>query len=177
LSAAGTPTQVPEPATLALLGVGLAGSASRAASSKSIRCTHGPPLRRGFFVSMRRMPTGGCPDPQRTPIASPALITTARRMIAPCSTPPTRPNPELVYANYLKTWAMLGIEPHARERALGLNPGANRGADAAPGAHDALASQVTSAYRAGNKSLPALSTRRSRQEPAPRLMLVRMRAG
>ena len=32
------------------------------------------------------------------------------------------PDPDLVYANYLKTWAMLGIEPTPRERALGLIP-------------------------------------------------------
>ena len=30
------------------------------------------------------------------------------------------PDPDLVYANYLKTCAMSGVEPVSRERALGL---------------------------------------------------------
>ena len=34
--------------------------------------------------------------------------------------PADAPDPERVYANYLKTCAMLGVEPVPRERALGL---------------------------------------------------------
>ena len=34
--------------------------------------------------------------------------------------PADAPDPELVYANYLKTYAMCGIEPTPREQALGL---------------------------------------------------------
>ena len=34
--------------------------------------------------------------------------------------PADAPDPDLVYANYLKTCAMLGIEPTPREQALGL---------------------------------------------------------
>ena len=34
--------------------------------------------------------------------------------------PADAPDPDLVYANYLKTCAMSGVEPVSRERALGL---------------------------------------------------------
>jgi hypothetical protein len=34
--------------------------------------------------------------------------------------PADAPDPDCVYANYLKTCEMLGIEPTPRERALGL---------------------------------------------------------
>jgi hypothetical protein len=34
--------------------------------------------------------------------------------------PADAPDPDLVYAHYLKTCEMLGIEPTPRERALGL---------------------------------------------------------
>ena len=34
--------------------------------------------------------------------------------------PADAPDPDLVYAKYLKTCAMLGIEPTPREQALGL---------------------------------------------------------
>ena len=34
--------------------------------------------------------------------------------------PSAAPEPDLVYANYLRTCEMLGIEPVPRERALGL---------------------------------------------------------
>ena len=34
--------------------------------------------------------------------------------------PANAPDPDLVYANYLKTCAMLGIEPTPREQALDL---------------------------------------------------------
>ena len=34
--------------------------------------------------------------------------------------PADAPDPDLVYANYLKTCAMLGIEPTPREQAFGL---------------------------------------------------------
>jgi hypothetical protein len=41
-------------------------------------------------------------------------------MSNPCSTPPTRQIRKQVYANYLKTCEMAGIEPAPRERAMGL---------------------------------------------------------
>ena len=34
--------------------------------------------------------------------------------------PADAPDPDLVYANYLRTRAMLGVEPVPREQALGL---------------------------------------------------------
>jgi len=36
--------------------------------------------------------------------------------------PADAPDPDLVYANYVRTCAMLGIEPTPREQALGLIP-------------------------------------------------------
>jgi len=41
------------------------------------------------------------------------LIETDIHAVAP-------PDPDLVYANYLKTCAMLNVEPVSRERAFGL---------------------------------------------------------
>ena len=87
---------------------------------------------------------------KRTPIASPALIYTARPMIAPCSTPPTLPTRNSCTPTYLKTWAMLGIEPTPRERALALIPERTEVLTRRREPTTPLASQVTSAYRAGN---------------------------
>ena len=71
-----------------------------------------------FYAADAR--TGGCPDPSantdrlaRVDLHGPAYD---RAMFDPAHAP----DPELVYANYLKTCAMLGIESAPREQALGL---------------------------------------------------------
>ena len=51
---------------------------------------------------------------------SPALIYAALRYHRAMFDPADAPDPDRVYANYLRTCAMLGIEPVPRERALGL---------------------------------------------------------
>jgi hypothetical protein len=54
------------------------------------------------------------------PIASPALIYAVGVIIALMFDPADAPGPDLVYVNYLRTCAMLDIEPTPRDQALGL---------------------------------------------------------